>query len=169
MSRAHDAKSDLESVARRVAASPLGAELSSDQCTTLARVVEIRRLPPHSYLIEEGKRDDSLYVLLEGAIEVVKDAGLGEPASLAVLRPGDLAGEMSFVDGMRHETGLRTLAESQVLSLRREDFERLVANDSALVYKVMRAVVRAAHQLMHRMNIQYIELSNYIFKRHGRY
>jgi len=76
---------------------------------------------------------------------------------------------MSFVDGMRHETGLRTLAESQVLSLRREDFERLVANDSALVYKVMRAVVRAAHQLMHRMNIQYIELSNYIFKRHGRY
>ena len=76
---------------------------------------------------------------------------------------------MSFVDGMRHETGLRALAESEVLSLRREDFEKLVANDSELVYKVMRAVVRAAHELMHRMNLQYIELSNYIFKQHGRY
>ena len=169
MSREQSAKSDLADVARLVAGSPLGAELSSEQCAALAGVVEIRHLPARSHLIEEGTRDDSLHVLLAGALEVVKNAGVGEPASLAVLRPGDLAGEMSFVDGMRHETGLRALAESEVLSLRREDFEKLVANDSELVYKVMRAVVRAAHELMHRMNLQYIELSNYIFKQHGRY
>jgi len=160
---------DHAAVTRFVSTSCLGAELSSEQCGALAGLVKLRRVAPGEYLIEEGSNDDSIHVVLKGALDVVRNAGLGDPASLAVLRPGDLAGEMSFIDGMRHETGLRAIAESEVLSLERADFERLIAKDPDLVYKVMRTVVRAAHDLMHRMNIQYIELSNYIFKQHGRY
>ena len=160
---------DHATVARLVSTSLLGKDLSSDQCDALGALVKVRRVAPREYLIEEGGNDDSLHVVLKGALDVVKNAGPGEPASLAVLRPGDLAGEMSFIDGMRHQTGLRAIAESEVLSLSRADFERLVAKDPSLVYKVMRNVVRGAHDLMHRMNIQYIELANYIFKQHGRY
>lgn len=160
---------DRAAVTELVGASVLGRELSREQCSALAEVVKIRRVPAGDYLIEEGTSDDSLHVVLRGALEVVKNAGAGQPASLAVLRPRDLAGEMSFIDGARHETGLRAIAESEVLSLQRTDFERLVEKDSEVVYKVMRAVIRAAHELMHRMNVQYIELSNYIFKQHGRY
>ncbi len=162
-------KIDRAAVTELVRASVLGRELSKEQCGALAEVVKIRRVRPGEHLIEEGASDDSLHVVLEGALEVVKNAGPGQPASLAVLRPRDLAGEMSFIDGTQHQTGLRAIAESEVLSLQRSDFERLIAKDSELVYKVMRAVIRAAHELMHRMNIQYIELSNYIFKQHGRY
>ncbi|HVP30355.1 MAG TPA: cyclic nucleotide-binding domain-containing protein [Myxococcota bacterium] len=169
MSDAKSQKGDPADVTRLVAASPLGAELTKEQCAALAELVELRRVAPRSFLIEEGTSDDSVHVLLAGALEVLKNAGPGEPASLSVLRPGDLAGEMSFIDGMRHQTGLRAIAESEVLSLRREAFEKLVAKDPDLVYKVMRAIMRAAHELMHRMNFQYIELSNYIFKQHGRY
>ena len=165
---------ELESVDRATATklvsdSILGGELSPAQCAALASVVRIGRVPPGEYLIEEGASDDSLYVVLKGALDVVKNAGPGEPASLAVLRPRDLAGEMSFIDGTRHQTGLRAISECEVLSLERKDFEQLIENDPEVVYKVMRTIIRAAHELMHRMNIQYIELSNYIFKRHGRY
>jgi len=160
---------DHAAATRSVSTSRLGAELSGEQCGALAALVKFRRLAPGEYLIEEGGNDDSVHVVLKGALDVVKNAGLGDPASLAVLRSGDLAGEMSFIDGMRHQTGLRAIAESEVLSLERADFERLIAKDPDLVYKVMRTVIRAAHELMHRMNIQYIELSNYIFKQHGRY
>ena len=160
---------DHAAATRFVSTSCLGAELSSEQCGALAELVKLRRVAPGEYLIEEGGNDDSIHVLLTGALEVVKNAGVGDPASLAVLRPGDLAGEMSFIDGTRHQTGLRAIAGSEVLSLERADFEQLVARDPDLVYKVMRTVVRAAHGLMRRMNTQYIELSNYIFKQHGRY
>lgn len=156
-------------VADLVSGSVLGGELSSAQCAALAALVKVRHVAPGEYLIEEGASDDSLHVVVEGALEVVKSAGPGQPASLAVLRPRDLAGEMSFIDGTRHQTGLRAIAASKVLSLERRDFESLLGKDPELVYKVMRAVMRAAHELMHRMNFQYIELSNYIFKQHGRY
>ena len=99
----------------------------------------------------------------------MKRTGADGMASLAVLRDGDLAGELSFIDGHIHTVGLRALCDSQVLSLKREGFEGLVEKNPHAVYKVMRAVARSAHRIVHRMNHESIELSNYIFKQHGRY
>ena len=56
-----------------------------------------------------------------------------------------------------------------MFSLARDDFETIVEANPQLVYKVMRAVARSAHRIVHRMNTEVIELSNYIFKQHGRY
>jgi CRP-like cAMP-binding protein len=163
------AKRAGEDPALWVAESPLGTELSAGQQASLAALVRVRRVPAGEYLFQEGTRDDSIYVVLAGAFEVVRAAGVGDVTSLAVLRPRDLAGEMSFVDGTEHQVGLRALADGQVLSLRRADFETLVSKDADLVYKTMRNIIRAAHERLRRMNLQYIELSNYIFKQHGRY
>jgi CRP/FNR family transcriptional regulator, cyclic AMP receptor protein len=33
----------------------------------------------------------------------------------------------------------------------------------------MRAIVRTVHSILLRMNLQYVELTNYITKQHGRY
>jgi CRP-like cAMP-binding protein len=128
-----------------------------------------RELADGEFLISEGVADDALHVLLDGKLEVVKQAGADETASLAILREGDLAGELSFIDGAAHTVGLRALCKSQVLSLTRSDFESVVNENPQLVYKVMRAVARSAHRIVHRMNHQFIELNNYIFKQHGRY
>jgi hypothetical protein len=38
-----------------------------------------------------------------------------------------------------------------------------------IVYKVMRGVVRDVHGIVRRMNAQSAELSNYIYRIHGRY
>jgi CRP-like cAMP-binding protein len=56
-----------------------------------------------------------------------------------------------------------------VLSLARADFEKIIDENPQLVYKVMRAVARSAHGIVRRMNSQFVELSNYVYKQHGRY
>jgi CRP/FNR family cyclic AMP-dependent transcriptional regulator len=38
-----------------------------------------------------------------------------------------------------------------------------------MTYHVMRAIIRLVHSTLKRMNMQYIEMSNYITKTHGRY
>ncbi|MEJ2129972.1 MAG: cyclic nucleotide-binding domain-containing protein [Woeseiaceae bacterium] len=149
--------------------SSLGAELSEEQADALGRLMTSSRLGDGEYLISEGTADDTLYVLLEGKLEVIKHAGGNDEVSLAVLRDGDLAGEMSFVDGEAHTVGLRALCDSHVMSLKRDDFEKVISDHPQLAYLVMRAVTRSAHRIVHRMNYQFIELNNYIFKQHGRY
>jgi CRP-like cAMP-binding protein len=56
-----------------------------------------------------------------------------------------------------------------VFTLDRKDFEELLKEDPDLVYKVMRAIVRTVHAIVRRMNIQYVEMTNYIAREHGRY
>jgi CRP/FNR family cyclic AMP-dependent transcriptional regulator len=152
-----------------VLGSSLGAELTNEEAGVLAALMSLQDLADGEFLIKEGATDDSLHVLLAGKLEVVKSTGADESASLAILRAGALAGELSFIDGAIHTVGLRALCDSQVLSLKRADFENIVTENPQLVYKVMRAVARSAHRIVHRMNYEFIELSNYIFKQHGRY
>ncbi len=149
--------------------SSLGSELTGEEAEALGAIMTARELADGDFLISEGDADDSLHVLLDGKLEVVKHAGADESTSIAVLREGDLAGELSFIDSAVHTVGLRALCDSQVLSLTREAFEGVVDQNPQLVYKVMRAVARSAHRIVHRMNHQFVELNNYIFKQHGRY
>jgi CRP-like cAMP-binding protein len=155
--------------AKLIVHSSLGAELSDDEVETLGALMIERVLADGEFLFEDGTTDNTLHVILTGKVEVVKRTGGDEYASLAVLRDGELAGELSFIDGAPHTVGLRGLCETHVLSLSREAFEGIIDSDPQLVYKVMRAVARSAHRIMHRMNTEFVELSNYIFKQHGRY
>ena len=55
------------------------------------------------------------------------------------------------------------------MSLTRKEFEPIIDKHPQLAYKVMRAIARSSHRIVHRMNLQFVELSNYVFKQHGRY
>lgn len=147
----------------------LGTELSREQATKLAQLMQESELKSGEFLIEEGATDDSLHIILEGNLEVVKRTAANGEASIAIVREGDLAGALSFIDGDAHTVGLRTLCDCKVLSLTRDAFENIIDEDPQLVYTVMRAVARSAHKIMHQMNHEFIELNNYIFKQHGRY
>lgn len=159
----------MTDTANLVLLSSLGAELSEEEAGVLSGLMNRKELADGEFLISEGATDDSLHVILEGKLEVVKKAAGGDVAGLAVLRDGDLAGELSFIDGHEHTVGLRALCACHILSLKREDFENVVDDHPRLVYKVMRAIARSTHRIVHRMNAEFIELNNYIFKQHGRY
>jgi CRP/FNR family cyclic AMP-dependent transcriptional regulator len=80
-----------------------------------------------------------------------------------------LTGEMGFVDGTKHAASVVAIEPTTVLCLSREAFETLVPDHPNMTYHVMRAIIRLVHTTLTRMNTQYIEMSNYITKTHGRY
>jgi CRP-like cAMP-binding protein len=149
--------------------SPLGRELSEAQCERLAGVVTACCLGKGMFLLEEGHKDDSIHVVVSGELEVVKLTGGGDWVMLQLLRPGDMAGELGFIDGQEHSAAIRALNHVEVFSLARPELEKLLDEDPHLVYQVMRAIMRTVHGILRRMNLQQIELVNYVTKQHGRY
>jgi CRP-like cAMP-binding protein len=149
--------------------SPLGSELSPEQCDKLAAVVAVLCLKDGDYLLEEEHQDETLYVLVDGRLEVVKCTALDDCISLQLLRQGDMAGELGFIDGQPHSAGLRALSNCTVFSLDRASLESFISSDPDLVYKVMRAIIRTVHVILRNMNLQHVEMMNYITKQHGRY
>ena len=155
--------------ANTIQQSPLGAELSSEQCERLSRIASAMGLETGMFLLEEGHRDDMIHVVSKGALEVVKNTGGGDWVTLQLLREGDMAGELGFIDNVEHSAAIRAVTNTEVFSISRAELERILKEDPDLVYKVMRAIIRTVHGILRRMNIQFVEMQNYITKTHGRY
>jgi CRP-like cAMP-binding protein len=150
--------------------SALAAELSAEQCAVLADVIDVRDLADEEVLVEEGATDDQLYIVVSGALAVAKrvEPG-GKWINLQVLTKGDLAGELAFMGEDPRYAALRAAGPTRILCLKRDKLESLLAREPLIVYRVMRAIFRVVHGILHRMALQASELTNYIFKQHGKY
>lgn len=150
-------------------ASRLAADLNENDFAVLAAQVAVRDLADGEVLVREGASDDNLYVVAAGLVGVVKYIETDTKLTVATLNVGDLAGEMSFVDGTSYRSSLVAVGNARVLGLARERLESLLATHPAVVYHVMRAIIRTVHETQRRLAHQAVELSNYIYKQHGRY
>jgi CRP-like cAMP-binding protein len=149
--------------------SKLAVDLDAEECHKLAQLVSVRELAEGEVLAQEGMADDHLYVVASGKLSVMRNAGAEGRVDFATLGEGDLAGELNFVDGTVRQSSLVAQGKTRVLGLARERLESLLASNPAIVYHVMRAIIRTVHATQRRLSLQAVELANYIYKQHGRY
>ena len=149
--------------------SRLGTELTSEQMQILAGILAFRDLEPGDVLVPQGTSDNHLYVIVRGALAVVRNAETPERMTLLTLTAGDLVGELSFIDETPHYASLVATSPTRVLGLERERLEALLAKEPLVVYRVMRAIVRTVHEIQRRISMHATELTNYIYKQHGKY
>lgn len=149
--------------------SRLATELSSEQVRTLANHLRFHDMKSGDVLVKEGTSDNHLYVVVDGALGVVRNAGTPERVTLLTLSAGDLVGELSFIDETPHYASLVAIGPTRVFGLEREKLESLLLVHPDIIYRVMRAIVRTVHEIQRRLSMQSAELTNYIYKQHGKY
>ena len=149
--------------------SKLAVEMTDEQRNALAAAMTLREVAAGEVLVREGDTDDHLYVVARGVIGIVKAAGTENEMTINTLKPGDVVGELSFLDGATRYASLVAMSSSRVLGLSRGDLEGLLDKNPELVYRVMRAIVRVVHDIQRRLSMQTVELTNYLYKTHGRY
>jgi CRP/FNR family cyclic AMP-dependent transcriptional regulator len=152
--------------------STLTEELRDAEIEILAKLFEVREFKSGEALLRPGEErlKNSLIVLASGEVEATATLG-GEQATLHLLQPGDLAGIITFAGGNVSQISATVVAKTdcQVLLLERSKFEALLNTQPAIVYYVMRGIVRHTHGIVRRMNTETVEMSNYIYKTKGRF
>ena len=149
--------------------SVLGKDLTADECSLFTGLGTVRDLADGEILIKEGMIDNSLHIVIDGNLAVTRPAAGGDWVTLHVLRRGELAGELGFIDGLEHSASLRALGPTKVFSMTRDKFEPLLESNPHMVFQIMRAIIRGVHKTLRHMNQQQVEMSNYITHQHGRY
>ena len=160
---------NIEKYMESICKLPFVNDLDDGECGRLAGIATVVTLKKGQILIKQGKKDDSLYVLIKGRLQVNRDTGGGEHVTLACIREGEMAGEMGFLDDSEHSATLQADDATDVLQIKRKHLEGLLDEHPQIVYKLMRAIAREVHEITKRMNMQYVEMSNYIHHQHGRY
>lgn len=158
----------MTSLTDTVLASPLGVELAPDEAAELAKLVTVRDLADGEILLPEGARDSHLHVVVSGRIAVARKGEDGWNR-LYSLEPGDLVGELSFMDDEPRYATLLASGPTRVMVLERADLERLLDTHPRAVYHVMRAIMRVAHKVQRRLSAQMMDLQNYLYRTGAKY
>jgi len=152
--------------------STLTEELRDAEIEALASIVTVHEYKAGEHLLKPGNSTlrNTLMILAVGEVEATATLD-GEKATLHLLQPGDLAGIITFVGGSAAQISATVIAKtnSKVLLLDRSRLESFLSTNPAIVYYVMRGIVRHVHGIVRRMNMQSIEMSNYIYQQGGRY
>ena len=121
---------------------PLFSMLTESQAISVADAVVKRRFKRGEVIVEQGKKSNALFILLNGRARVVTADSRGCEVILATLQPGDHIGEMSLIDNEPHSATVRAEVQTDVLMLGRIEFARCLPENSSMAYAVMRGLVQ---------------------------
>jgi CRP/FNR family cyclic AMP-dependent transcriptional regulator len=98
----------------------------------------VRSLSSGTTLIYEKQPIDALYLLLEGQLSV--SVGGAEGKQIAILLPGEIVGEISFVDQRPPTASVTAMQDSQLLALTRESVSAKLVKDQAFASRFYKAI-----------------------------
>jgi len=145
-------------LAKVISETILGQDVTSEECEILASAVTERNLEKGEVLFNPDTKDETLYLLVTGKLEVLKVLSGDSTIHIDSLKEGAMTGELSFIDGKTHTMRLVAKRESHVLLLHKDSFEALVEKHPMLSYHVMRSILRYSHVMQRKINAKYLEM-----------
>lgn len=98
--------------------------LSESQLGQLASRAVVRHFRRGERVIEQGRQQDTLFIMLSGKAHAMRTGANGRSLLLQVLKPGDFFGELGVIDGQAHNGSVRCLVQCDVLMLPGRDVDR---------------------------------------------
>ena len=120
----------------------LFAELDDGQLDHIAAAGSVQSLQRNVVLFEEGDEPGEFYLVLSGRVAIAQESDDGRESLLAVLGPGELFGEMGFLDGHNRSAQARALEESGVLVVPYAELRLLYENHPAALWSAVQLLAR---------------------------
>jgi len=121
---------------------PLFRGLSGEDLYPVAEIASIENIDEGVDVVRQGEPSDDLYVVIEGALSVVKDGEV-----VGVLGAGKAFGELGVLDGEARAATVRSDASCRLLRIPRSELEALLDESPELakgIIKVLLGYVRGA-------------------------
>jgi len=121
---------------------PVFAALTDHQMNQLAGAVTKRRVQRGELIVEQGKKNHALYVILSGRARVVMTDRRAREVILDMIAPGDYVGELSLIDGKSHSANVQAEVQCDLLVLDHQDFNRCLSENHAMALAVIKGLAQ---------------------------
>lgn len=122
-------------------------DLPPDTHARLDAASTLVHLEAGQWLVRRGDVGGDIYRLEEGTLEVL-DPGTGPEAILALLEPGAVVGEVSFLDHSPRTADVRARLKSRIRRWAREDLRRLMQDDPSVAARLLESLARTVAKRM---------------------
>ena len=142
---------DAEAVGRVLAATPIFGALSDMERGELLSHVRMRRFARDEVVFHRDDPAGHLYVILTGSVKVSIPDEQGREIVVAIERDGAVFGELALFDETPRSATVTALEDSQVVTLAREDFLRILERSPRASREIMRVLARTVRRASGRI------------------
>jgi CRP-like cAMP-binding protein len=116
-------------------------ELDDAELEIVSKRIFEKTYKKDSTLFVEGMPGEILYIVAEGAVDIIKKTKDSE-LIIAQIKPGEITGEMALIDsGTRSATG-RTSIDSKLVVITRNSFNEMLDSDPKIAAKILMALLK---------------------------
>jgi CRP/FNR family transcriptional regulator, cyclic AMP receptor protein len=113
------------------------ADASDQEWATLLQHTRYRRFNSGDAIITVGEQDQSLYLVLEGQLEVLAEHGRGRYRRIATVDAGSVIGELAFFDGGARSALVRAMSPAVLAELSPAEFDSFATANPTLARRLL--------------------------------
>lgn len=118
---------------------PLFADLSDDDLDRFFERARLTEVPAGVTFIREGEVGDTVYIIVEGELEVTRRAGDRE-LTLGVRTSGEVIGEMALFRGHARSASVTARTDARLLAISNPDFEAVLSAHPGPALTILRTI-----------------------------
>ncbi len=123
-----------DQVTRILLESSMFETLNKEDCEILSNYFQVCNASEGTVIVKEGEKDQTLYLLAEGTLDVNKQSENNTSKHLVMVMPGRTIGEMALIDQKPHSATVSAIKDCLLLQLTRDNLDLLAANHPITAY-----------------------------------
>lgn len=124
---------------------------SHEEMSAFLRRVRFEGFTAGEGILTEGNQYHGIWIVLSGTCEVIKH-GQNKDSRLAILEPGHVFGEMSFLQPVAHSASVRAVDHVETMRLMAEEYEDLSSDSPSAAQKLAVNIIRVLSDRLRRMD-----------------
>jgi CRP/FNR family cyclic AMP-dependent transcriptional regulator len=116
------------------------SNLSPDEMKTIEKFIAIRHYQEGDYVVQEGEKEKSLFVITRGVVQVMKRLDGLNYKELRTLQSGQFFGEISFLGMSERTASIVCVEECEACELTSEAFDLMAIEQAPIAIKILRNV-----------------------------
>jgi CRP-like cAMP-binding protein len=123
--------------------------LSVSELAAIASIAEVTDTPAGEIIIEEGTFGETMYLIIQGEVSVIKELGKVNEIEIDRIKPGEYCGEMALFEDVERSASIRTELKCNFMVLHKQQFREIVREYPQIaleICKVLSGRIRKLHK-----------------------
>lgn len=118
-----------------------------------------RRLAAGTTLCREGDFGDTMYLVMEGSLQISKRLFEGAEKVIASLGAGQYVGELSLLTGAQRSATMRATVDTEVIEIDQDAFMQLLHDQPQVGLELMQQMARRIHETTEALILTELEIA----------
>jgi CRP/FNR family transcriptional regulator, cyclic AMP receptor protein len=138
-------------------------DLTDDERELIADKMELKTIPYHSIVFEEGDIGKEFFIILSGNVQVAKKDEKKQDHEITRLKTGGCFGDMSLIDRQPRSATVFALEETKLIVLSQENLFELREENLELYSHILLNLAKEFSARIRSMDEKYIKMLGFFF------